>query len=441
MAEATGKIVLERTLIESIGDRCLGFMHGGGVRGNPNSGSRVREDLQAAYRSPWDVGYYNVETSGRDAHFWYRLAQHYENRHYLWAAEQVALGGRGDNPNVPRGYKEAYNRRFAWFVARGIHPRRPASRSRVGLLSSTKHRIPERLYLRSRDAADSPFAAFFLYDKKDNHLDNVAGHLYEYSAHGSKFLHSSGKYNNTYAGMNNKGGGTGEESLDLLLVLHNRHAFPLHPDRQGNSRDFMRRGALKHRPDFVAISSNDAGDVFSRFAYDDYYGRGSRWIRRAVLTVEGYLVVADEYIGGQVLRDEYLAGPVWHLASPPNGKLQHRANWFAAPAMDRAWWQEVDWHVLLFIHNDGQLKYGETRQTHSQDMDANITAFGFRPIRAGRTERFLSVLVPFSQPVTALPLASRIQTTIDKQGVSIADIQGTRISLGTLKNWTVTRQR
>jgi hypothetical protein len=181
------------------------------------------------------VGYYNIETSSRDGNFWYRMAQHYRNPEYLWAAEQVALGGRPPSGKVPAEYQAAYNERFAWFVKRGIKPKLPASSAKIGLLSALKYKVKERVYLNAGREPEKPFVAFFLYDKKDNHLDNVAGHLYEYSVNGVKLLHTSGKYNNVYSGNNLKGGGTGEESLDSLLVLHKRHPFPIHPDRQATS--------------------------------------------------------------------------------------------------------------------------------------------------------------------------------------------------------------
>jgi len=43
IAEATDRIETDRELIHSLGRRCLGFLHKSGVRGNPNSGLRMRE--------------------------------------------------------------------------------------------------------------------------------------------------------------------------------------------------------------------------------------------------------------------------------------------------------------------------------------------------------------------------------------------------------------
>ena len=73
-------------------------------------------------------------------------------------------------------------------------------------------------------------------------------------------------------------------------------------------------------------------------------------------------------------------------------------------------------------------------------MDANITTFAFRPIIAGKTERFLSVFVPYKRPANAVSLARLIKTNIDSQGVSTAEINGTKVRIESLKHWSVTRQ-
>lgn len=442
VAEATGRIDSDRVLINSVGQRCLGFLHGGGVRGNPNSGVRMRESYEQIYADPWNLGYYDVEQSARDGQFWYRLAQHYKDPEYLWAAEQAALGGRPPDGKAPPEYLAAYQRRFSWFIERGIEPQMPAGRASIGLLSATNHKIHERIYLRPGRVAGDPTAAFFLYDKKDEHLDNVSGHLYEYSAQGAKLLHSSGKYNNVYADKDLRGGGAGEESLDLLLVMHQRHAFPLHPDRKGDQRDYLRRGSIKSLPELSRAENNAAGDSFGQFAFDHYYGPGSRWIRRAVLTREGYLVVADEYVGGKALGNEYTAGPVWHLASEADNAhtpTMQEENWFDAPAFAHAWWQKKKIRVLLHIHQDAAIKFGKVRQRNSQDTDPNITCFGWRPIQSGNKAHFLSVLVPHTHEENPRALAETIKTHVTESGEWTAHITRTNISIEPDGTWTVSR--
>ena len=440
IAEATGRIDTEHELINAIGQRCLGFVHGGGVRGNPNCGSQVRKDLSQVYTDPWNVGYYNVETSSRDGNFWYRMALHYRNPEYLWAAEQVALGGRPPDGNVPAEYQAAYNKRFAWFVKHGIEPAPPASSSKIGLLSTLKHKVKERIYLNAGREPEKPFAAFFLYDKKDKHLDNVAGYLYEYSIGGVKFLHTSGKYNNVYSGNNLKGGGTGEESLDSLLVLHKRHPFPVHPDRQGDERDFKRMGFAKHLPDLARAENNGLGDSFGQFGFNDFFGSGSQWTRRAVLTTEGYLIVADEYKGGESLGTDYLAGPIWHLAKV-EGKAtgSQEKNWFAAPAIDRAWWQKKEVGVTVCIHDDGNLKFGSVQQSKSQDVDPNTTVFAYRPITAGKTELFLSILVPYCLAKCPEGVVDGIKSVIKQSNTFIIFVNGVRVVIESDGSWSVNR--
>ena len=440
IAEATGRIDTEHELINAIGQRCLGFIHGGGVRGNPNCGSQVRKDLSQVYTDPWNVGYYNVETSSRDGNFWYRMALHYRNPEYLWAAEQVALGGRPPDGNVPAEYQAAYNKRFAWFVKHSIEPTPPASSSKIGLLSTLKHKVKERIYLNAGREPEKPFAAFFLYDKKDKHLDNVAGYLYEYSIGGVKFLHTSGKYNNVYSGNNLKGGGTGEESLDSLLVLHKRHPFPVHPDRQGDERDFKRMGFAKHLPDLARAENNGLGDSFGQFGFNDFFGSGSQWTRRAVLTTEGYLIVADEYKGGESLGTDYLAGPIWHLAKV-EGKAtgSQEKNWFAAPAIDRAWWQKKEVGVTVCIHDNGNLKFGSVQQSKSQDVDPNTTVFAYRPITVGKTELFLSILVPYCLAKCPEGVVDGIKSVIKQSKTFIVFVNGVRVVIEIDGSWSVNR--
>ena len=439
IAEATGWIDSESKLINAIGKRCLQFNHGGGVKGGPNCGIRQRNDWSSVYADPWNVGYYDVETSSRDGNFWYRMAQHYKNPEYLWVAEQVALGGRPPNGQVPQAYQLAYNKRFAWFVERGIEPRVPKMRAKVGLLSELNHQVKERIYLNSGVEPDKPYAAFFLYDKKDSHLDNVSGFLYEYSYNGAKLLHSSGKYNNVYSGNELRGGGSGNESLDALLVVHNRHQFPVHPDRLGDDRDYRRMYMAKHLPDLAAAGNNDSNDAYGQFGFEDYFGPESQWVRRALLTAEGYLIVADEYQVGQALGQDYHAGPVWHLARVEGQSVGRQSrNWFAAPAFAHAWWQKQIMGVVVYIHDHKQLVYGTINQNCSQDLDVNTTSYAYRPIKAGKTERFLSVLIPHRLSTPAGAVVRGVRTAISK-GKFSASIGGVKVELGKKGNWSVTR--
>jgi hypothetical protein len=440
IAEATGRLELERGLIDSLGRRCLQFAHGNGVRGGPNCGIRQRTDFSAVYADPWNVGYYDVETSGRDAHFWYRMAQHYKNPQYLWAAEQVALGGRPPDGQVPPAYQAAYNKRFAWFLERGIEPKVPRMHAKVGLLSELKKKVKERIYLNNGVDAGKPIAAFFLYDKKDSHLDNVSGFLYDYSYNGAKFLHSSGKYNNVYSGTDIRGGGSGNESLDALLVVDKRHQFPVHPDRKGDKRDYRRMYMAKHLPDLAHAENNDTGDAYGQFGFADYFGPESRWIRMTVLTVEGYLVVADEYQVGEALGQSYHAGPVWHLARVEGRKPgRQNKNWFGAPAFAQAWWQKEKMGVAVVVHDHREMVFGTINQSCSQDLDLNTSAYAYRPVEAGRTERFFSVLVPHKLSAPSGSVARGVTTAVSKRGRFVASVGDVTVKMDRKGNWSVSR--
>ena len=440
IAEVTGRINSEKELINAVGNRCLGFIHGGGVRGNPNCGSVVRDDLELVYKDPWNYGYYDVETSARDGHFWYRLAKHYKNPYYLWAAEQVSLGGRPLNGKVSKEYDSAYERRFAWFIERDIKPKIPEGGAKIGLLSSLKNKIPERLYLNRDRKAGSAFAAFFLYPEKDEHLDNVSGHLYEYSVSGSKYLHTSGKYNNVYSGKDLRGGGTGEESLDLLLVMHNRHQFPLHPDRKGDDRDFMRRGSIKHDDAFVIAENNKFGDSYGRFAFDNYYGEGSRWERRVVLTREGFFIVLDRYRGGEILREDYLAGPVWHVGFDEAVKEGGQSkNWFDFPPLDNAWWKKKKSRALLISHPHSKAKYGLIKQRNSQDTSPNVTLYSYRPVSSLQDEYFLNLFIPYDLPVDSSSILKQTKTHLDSMGNAKIDLGHAGIEILIDESWSVVR--
>ena len=440
IAEVTGRIDSEKELINAVGNRCLGFIHAGGVRGNPNCGSVVRDDLELVYKDPWNYGYYDVETSARDGHFWYRLAKHYMDPYYLWAAEQVSLGGRPLNGKVFKEYDSAYERRFAWFIERDIKPKIPEGGAKIGLLSSLKNKIPERLYLNRDRKAGSAFAAFFLYPEKDEHLDNVSGHLYEYSVSGSKYLHTSGKYNNVYSGKDLRGGGTGEESLDLLLVMHNRHQFPLHPDRKGDDRDFMRRGSIKHDDAFVIAENNKFGDSYGRFAFDNYYGEGSRWERRVVLTREGFFIVLDRYRGGEILREDYLAGPVWHVGFDEAVKEGGQSkNWFDFPPLDNAWWKKKKSRALLISHPHSKAKYGLIKQKNSQDTSPNVTLCSYRPVSSLQDEYFLNLFIPYDLPVDSSSILKQTKTHLDSMGNAKIDLGHAGIEILIDESWSVVR--
>jgi len=450
-----GKLETDRKVIYAIAKRCLGFVHGGGVRGNPNSGAMTATSharMQAICANPWQVGYYKVEKSARDGHFWYRMAKILEAPEFQWAAVQVNMGGRPPTGKVPPEWQKAYNDRYRWFINRDLKPKAPESKASIGYLSPLKHKIPERLYLLPGRESGKPFVSFFLYDKKEGHLDNLSGHLYEYAVDGARFLGTSGKYNNL-----DKGGGAGEESLDLFLVMKRTHHFPLHPDRSGDSGDYIRKGSIQNVDSALAAENNDADDSYGQFAFDHYYGTGSRWTRQVVLTAEGYLVVRDQYDPGKDV-DGYQAGPCWLLSPEPGwnkdklpdrGPTNHdpRQNWFDAPAWDHAWWQTQKKRVLLYIHPGKGKTFGVIQQDTSRDITRPIgfeyyptqNSYATATVTAGQPEVFLSVLVPHNAQEKAEAVVQRIKTQVNAKGDAVIDIGNVHVAMQANGNWSVKR--
>ena len=432
IAESLDWIETEAELIHAVGKRVLGFIHGGGLRGGPNCGSPVFPDRAALYRDPWNLGNYRVESPGRDGHFWYRLAQHYRNGHYLWAATQSVFGGVPPKTNAKDPFSTAYSKRFSWFHQRSIRPTVPEDTARIGLLSSLKNKIPERLYLGTNRKAGTPFVSYFLYPKKDQHLDSLSGQLYEYVANGAKFLHSSGKYS-----MLGKGGGTGEESLDVFLVMNGKNPFPLHPDRAENG-DSIRKNTIQLITSSLKVESTPSGDSYGQFGWNNYYGKGSKWIRRSVLTREGFLIVSDTYTLSSGLGEGYLGGPIWHLAREEGQKEGLRTEfWFDAPAFEHAWWQKSHQRIRLTLHPETGRKYGQLRQNTSQDLKPNITTFACSPISPGKPAQFLSVFTPY--PVDTLP--PEVNTIISDKGSCSALFANIKVNIYPDGTWRVSRPR
>ncbi len=225
MAEGMNKFETEREFLYNHFRRYLYYIHGGGVRGNPNSSAGVntapREEL---YADPWNARYYAVEANTLDSAVWYRLAKEYKDPEFLWASEQVCLGGRPpEDVEVPSNYLDAYKRRYFWFIEHGIEPKVPKGGAAIGYYSEHKHKIPERLYLCSGRESGKPFASFYIYDRNNNYMhycDDSDGKLYEYCVDGAKFLHTTGKYTSGRAGV-------GEGAYDMLTVLPPDMKFPM----------------------------------------------------------------------------------------------------------------------------------------------------------------------------------------------------------------------
>lgn len=235
IAQQTGRInrPADRKLVKAIAQRCLLFDHGMGVRGHPNCRalSNNRHSIDEMLSDPWHKTYYGDSLI---PDFWYRVAQEFRNSEFLWAAVQTSIG---PEPPVESPYhqrwKTAYFKRFSWFLKEGVTPRAPTGGSSVDLLSPTKHRITDRLYLSAKRDGKAPFASFYLYDRNNEYMhcfDDAMGRLYEYCVDGAKLLGSAGKYNGIFLG---------QSYYDMLMVRHPSDAFPIHPGQPDRAEPFL----------------------------------------------------------------------------------------------------------------------------------------------------------------------------------------------------------
>ncbi len=226
IATQTGKILqpADRKLIYAVARRYLHFNRGMGVRGAPNAAFQVnrKSSPEEIFSNPWQTTYYGDVLI---PDFWYRAAQEFGDREFLWAAVQNSIGPEPPEGELLSQWQGAYQRRFAWFVARDMEAEEPRPGSSLSLLSPTIHRIKERLYLRPGSGRNSAFASYYLYDRNNEYMhcfDDAMGRLYEYCVDGARLIGSSGKYNGIFFG---------QPCYDMLMVRHPADAFPLHAAR------------------------------------------------------------------------------------------------------------------------------------------------------------------------------------------------------------------
>ena len=300
MAEGMDKFKTDRELLHALAKRYLDYVHGGGVRGNPNSGGRIKPGRDHIYLDPWNAEYFGGAEGVNDGDVWYRLAKEFRDPEFLWASEQAIFGGRPPlGQAVPPEYEAAYRERYQWFIERGIKPSVPGGQSKIGYYSPLKHRAPERLYLGPGRESGKPFVSFYIYDRNNNYMhccDDAAGRLYEYCVDGAKFLHSSGKYNNRF---------WGQAAYDLLNVLPPDMAFPfkLEDGKMGGERDDVWKLASLSLP--FCLNCREAPDSKNWF-----YDKSIKLFRRADDpefgyahgNVDGYWYLNNEYH----LRSVYL---------------------------------------------------------------------------------------------------------------------------------------
>ena len=293
MAEGMDKFQEDRELLYALARRYLDYVHGGGVRGNPNSGGRIKPGRDHIYLDPWNAEYYAGAEGVNDGDMWYRLAKEYKDPELLWASEQAVFGGRPPpGQAVPEAYEAAFKKRYKWFLDRGITPRVPAGKSKIGHYSPLKYKAPERLYLGPGRESGRPFVSFYIYDRNNNYMhccDDAAGRLYEYCVDGAKFLHSSGKYNNRF---------WGQVAYDMLSVLPPDMAFPFKEEdgKMGGEREDVWKLASLSLP--FCLNCREAPDSKNWF-----YDKSIKLFRRtddpevgyAYGNMDGYWYLNNDY--------------------------------------------------------------------------------------------------------------------------------------------------
>ena len=92
------------------------------------------------------------------------------------------------------------------------------------------------------------------------------------------------------------------------------------------------------------------------------------------------------------------------------------------------------------IELDGNLKFGSVQQNKSQNIDPNTTTLAYRPITAGKADRFLSVLVLYCLAKRPVDIVDDIKLAIKRSGAFITFVGGVRVVIESDGVWSVKRQ-
>ena len=117
-------------------------------------------------------------------------------------------------------------------------------------------------------------------------------------------------------------------------------------------------------------------------------------------------------------------------------------HWYDAPAMSHAWWQTERKRVLLFMHPDRKLEFGQVAHKASQDLGYQQlrSTFGKAILREGKKQVWLAVLRPYDEGVHPRTVAALIQTKLNKNGRAQASIGGVTVNIQPDGSWSVVRQ-
>ena len=158
------------------------------------------------------------------------------------------------------------------------------------------------------------------------------------------------------------------------------------------------------------------------------------------MTREGFFIVLDRYRGGEILREDYLAGPVWHVGFDEAVKEGEQSkNWFDFPPLDNAWWKKNKSRALLISHPHSKAKYGLIKQRNSQDTSPNVTLYSYRPVSSLQDEYFLNLFIPYDLPVDSSSILKQTKTHLDSMGNAKIDLGHAGIEILIDESWSVVR--
>ena len=111
-------------------------------------------------------------------------------------------------------------------------------------------------------------------------------------------------------------------------------------------------------------------------------------------------------------------------------------------ANGHAWWQTQRKRVLLYMHPDRRLEFGQVPHRASHDLGyAGLrSTFGRAILREGKKQIWLAVLRPFNEGVHPRTVAALIDMKLDKNGWARATIGSVTVSIEPDGNWAVDRR-
>lgn len=117
-------------------------------------------------------------------------------------------------------------------------------------------------------------------------------------------------------------------------------------------------------------------------------------------------------------------------------------HWYDSPAMSCAWWQTQRKRVLLYMHPDRKLEFGQAAHKASPNLgyDGLRSTFGKTILREGKKQVWLAVLRPFSEGVHRRTVAALIHIKLAKNGQAQASIGGVTVNIKHDGKWSVVRQ-